>query len=91
MSATSRSIPDVSSVVEAVPPVKSVYIPVTLSGGFHVSSETFWKAQADANNTGVIHWIGNLPDGQEVTGCDPETLRNIGCKSLAWIAPQRCL
>lgn len=56
--------------------------------GFHCSSITFDKAQRDANLTGLTHYVGNLPSGSEVTGCDPVVLHDIGCHDVIAVHPE---
>lgn len=75
-------MPNTESVAE------TVEIQVGLGLSFHVSSEIFWKAQKAANDTRLVHYIGVTPQNSEVIGCDRETLEDMGCDSIVFVAPE---
>ncbi|SRR5581483_10325227 len=54
-----------------------------------VSKSRLDDAQRDANNTGLIHYIGTFSDGTEVLGTSRQALLDLGVDSLVAIIPQR--
>lgn len=54
---------------------------------FTVSAKLHSDVQRSADRTGLTHFIGVLPDGVELSGCDRDELRKLGCRSIAWIIP----